>query len=139
VITTTSRLAGAIHSLQWNGKEFIDSADHGRQLQSACSFDNARHANAETFNPTEASVTFTVPSAARHNFAQFEALTGYMRSDFALLAVQSGYQQARAAHGPREIPRPVVLTTANGSHAMGIYAPQQPQPHTTEPRSAGGA
>src|SRR5438067_1344517 len=25
VITTTSRLAGAIHSLTWNGKEFIDS------------------------------------------------------------------------------------------------------------------
>ena len=35
VITTTSRLAGAIHSLRWNGKEFIDSFDHGRQLQSA--------------------------------------------------------------------------------------------------------
>ena len=32
VITTTSRLAGAIHSLTWKGKEFIDSVDHGRQL-----------------------------------------------------------------------------------------------------------
>ncbi|SVC63015.1 uncharacterized protein METZ01_LOCUS315869, partial [marine metagenome] len=38
VITTTSRLAGAIHSLTWNGREFIDSADHGRQLQSAANF-----------------------------------------------------------------------------------------------------
>ena len=28
VITTTDRLAGAIHSLTWNGKEFIDSHDH---------------------------------------------------------------------------------------------------------------
>jgi hypothetical protein len=54
VITTTSRLAGAIHSLTWNGKEFINSVDHGRQLQSACSFDNSPVANAETFNPTEA-------------------------------------------------------------------------------------
>ena len=54
VITTTRRLAGAIHSLTWNGKEFINSADHGRQLQSACSFDNSPAANAETFNPTEA-------------------------------------------------------------------------------------
>ena len=54
VITTTRRLAGAIHSLTWNGKEFINSTDHGRQLQSACSFDNSPVANAETFNPTEA-------------------------------------------------------------------------------------
>ncbi len=54
IITTTTRLAGAIHSLTWDGKEFINSTDHGRQLQSACSFDNSPTANAETFNPTEA-------------------------------------------------------------------------------------
>src|SRR5215218_2997854 len=39
VIITTARLAGAIHSVTWDGKEFIDSFDHGRQLQSASSFD----------------------------------------------------------------------------------------------------
>lgn len=56
VITTTDRLAGAIHSLTWNGKEFIDSADHGRQLQSACSFDAGvkKPFWAERYNPTEA-------------------------------------------------------------------------------------
>lgn len=56
VITTTSRLAGAIHSLRWGGKEFIDSHDHGRQLQSACSFDCgiAKGFWAEAYNPTEA-------------------------------------------------------------------------------------
>jgi hypothetical protein len=54
VITTTARLAGAIHSLTWNGKEFIDSADHGRQLQSASNFDAGSPITAETFNPTEA-------------------------------------------------------------------------------------
>ncbi len=54
VITTTRRLAGAIDSVKWNGHEFINSTDHGRQLQSACSFDNTPAANAETFNPTEA-------------------------------------------------------------------------------------
>jgi hypothetical protein len=54
VITTTRRLAGAVHSLTWDGREFINSTDHGRQLQSACSFDNTPEANAETFNPTEA-------------------------------------------------------------------------------------
>ncbi|HCO23515.1 MAG: hypothetical protein CME31_09860 [Gimesia sp.] len=56
VITTTNRLAGAIHSLTWNGKEFIDSFDHGRQLQSAASFDCGQPGEfwAERFNPTEA-------------------------------------------------------------------------------------
>ncbi len=54
VITTTSRLAGAIHSLTWNGMEFIDSVDHGRQLQSASNFDNNSRYTDETFNPTEA-------------------------------------------------------------------------------------
>jgi hypothetical protein len=56
VITTTTRLAGAIHSLTWNGREFIDSHDHGRQLQSACSFNCAKPGEfwAECFNPTEA-------------------------------------------------------------------------------------
>ncbi len=63
VITTTDRLAGAIHSLRWNGREFIDSHDHGRQLQSAASFDAAHVGGrsgggagfwAEQFNPTEA-------------------------------------------------------------------------------------
>jgi|GEM_PF-427955 len=50
VITTTQRLAGAIGSITWNGKEFIDSYDHGRELQSATSFDGL----GECFNPTEA-------------------------------------------------------------------------------------
>ena len=55
VITTTPRLAGAIHSLTWGGKEFIDSTDHGRQLQSASNFDaGLAPISAETYNPTEA-------------------------------------------------------------------------------------
>lgn len=54
VITTTSRLAGAIHSLTWNGQEFIDSFDHGRQLQSASNFDAGGPFVPEVFNPTEA-------------------------------------------------------------------------------------
>lgn len=59
VIRTTNRLAGAIDSLTWNGKEFIDSTDHGRQLQSACSFHNGEGRFVpETFNPTEAGSRF---------------------------------------------------------------------------------
>ena len=55
-VTTTTRLAGAVHSLRWRNHEFIDSADHGRQLQSACSFDAMSDEPfwAERFNPTEA-------------------------------------------------------------------------------------
>ena len=55
-ITTTSRLAGAVDSLRWRNHEFIDSADHGRQLQSACSFDAMSDEPfwAVRFNPTEA-------------------------------------------------------------------------------------
>lgn len=54
VLTTSRELAGAIGSLQWNGHEFINRSDHGRELQSACSFDLTPQANSETFNPTEA-------------------------------------------------------------------------------------
>lgn len=54
VITVTPRVAGAIHSLTWDGKEFIDSFDHGRQLQSASNFDAGSPKTDETFNPTEA-------------------------------------------------------------------------------------
>jgi hypothetical protein len=55
VVTTTRRLAGAVHSLTWDGVEFIDSYDHGRQLQSASAFDGGRPGfHAECFNPTEA-------------------------------------------------------------------------------------
>ena len=55
-MTTTSRLSGAIHSIRWRDVEFIDSHDHGRQLQSAFSFDGGLHGEfwAERFNPTEA-------------------------------------------------------------------------------------
>lgn len=53
-ITTTSRIAGAIHSLTWNGKEFVDSTDHGRQIQSASNFDVDGKFIPEVFNPTEA-------------------------------------------------------------------------------------
>ncbi len=54
IIRTSDRTAGAICSLRWNGKEFIDETDHGRELQSACNLDVAGDIQAETFNPTEA-------------------------------------------------------------------------------------
>lgn len=204
VITTTERLAGAIHSLHWNGQEFIDSHDHGRQLQSAASFDcsAAQPFWAERYNPTEAGsradatgpassskllslsavgaelrstnqmafwlapgekssgwpalnesrlsahrvskrvrigyqdlpnvidyeVTFTVPPDERHTYAQFEALTGYMPevfSQFWKFLPNEGELQT-LDDGPGEQRYPVVLASPSGSHAMGIYSPDQP-------------
>jgi len=49
-ISSSSRFAGAINSVKWNGKEFINQDDHGRELQSAVSFDGL----GECLNPTEA-------------------------------------------------------------------------------------
>jgi hypothetical protein len=204
VITTTERLAGAIHSLTWNGKEFIDSADHGRQLQSAASFDCAKPGEfwAECYNPTEAGsgadgagpkssskllrlraqdaeletltqmafwlapgetssgrpalndavlsrhlvkkrvrigyqdlphvvdyeVVFSVPPGERHTYAQFEALTGYMPPEFGKFLkydARSG-KLDDLDDGPGEQARPVVLATASGSNAMGVFSPDQP-------------
>jgi hypothetical protein len=49
-LRTSARMSGAIDSIQWRGKEFINAFDHGRELQSACSFDGY----GECLNPTEA-------------------------------------------------------------------------------------
>jgi len=54
VLRTTSRLAGAVDSITWRNQEFIDSHDHGRQLQSAINLDLSSPFQPETFNPTEA-------------------------------------------------------------------------------------
>ena len=48
-ITTTDRLAGAIDSLKYDGKEFVNSYDHGRQIQYAM-----QTGQGECYNPTEA-------------------------------------------------------------------------------------
>ncbi len=201
VITTTARLAGAIHSLTWDGREFIDSADHGRQLQSASNLGQPFFP--ETFNPTEAGsradgagprsssrllaysadgsvlettiqmafwlkpgersdghpaansvvlsqhlltkrvqigyktwphlldyrVTFTVPEGETHTYAQFEALTGYMPPDFSRFEVLTPEGGLKSIDdGPGEQWLPVVFSTREGGHAMGIYSPDQPSP-----------
>jgi len=46
----SSRMAGAIDSLTWGGTQFINAFDHGRELQSASSYDGY----GECLNPTEA-------------------------------------------------------------------------------------
>lgn len=54
VLRTTTRTAGAIDSFRWGGEEFIDTHDHGRQLQSAVNADFEGSYFVETYNPTEA-------------------------------------------------------------------------------------
>jgi len=55
VIKATTRMAGAIESLQWGGKEFINNSDHGRELQTCWNGNAGIEPIAdETFNPTEA-------------------------------------------------------------------------------------
>ena len=204
VITTTKRLAGAIHSLTYDGVEFIDSHDHGRQLQSASNLDLRSKFSGETFNPTEAGsrfdgagprstsrllhltttdrslqttsqmafwlrpgelsgghpaknrtalsnhlltkrvtigwrdlphvivydVTFHLPIGEDHSYAQFEAVTGYMPERFSRFWKYNPTTQQfeSLSDGPGEQNLPVVLATENGSHAMGVYSPQQPSP-----------
>jgi len=201
VITTTARVAGAIHSLTWGGREFIDSVDHGRQLQSASNLDaGVSPIRAETFNPTEAGsrrdhvgprssseliefeaagnslrsksrmafwltpgeksgahlarnttvgsqhllakqvtigwrghehvishdVVFTVPAGEFHREVVFEALTGYMPPEFEkfwAFNAASGELEP-LSDGPGEQLRPVVLATADGKFAMGIFSPE---------------
>jgi len=49
-VCTSSRCAGAIDYVSWNGKQFISDYDHGRELQIAVTVDNT----GECYNPTEA-------------------------------------------------------------------------------------
>lgn len=202
VIRTTSRLAGAIDSVRWGGFEFIDSHDHGRQLQSALNADVDGVFHVECYNPTEAGsaadgagprssslleslsvrdgtlstrnrmaywlapgmrshgqpaqntvplsghvlskqvrigrpgmehvldyrVTFTVPGDRPHRFLQFEALTGYMPPVFERELTYEASTE-RLVPLPRkdgEVRSPVVLATADGSHAMGVFTPDRP-------------
>lgn len=202
VIRTTDRLAGAIDSLTWNGREFIDSTDHGRQLQSASNLDLGSRLSDEAFNPTEAGsrrdgagptstsrllhliangrqlqtttqmafwlnpdeksgehtaknttslsnhlltkrvqighgsfshaiqydVTFSVPVGEIHHHAVFEAVTGYMPAEFESFWKFNPTLEdlERLDDGPGEQTYAVVLATATGSHAMGIFSPDQP-------------
>ena len=201
-LTITPRLAGAVHSIQWQGQEFIDSHDHGRQLQSASNFDAGTKFSGETFNPTEAGsrndaagptstskllhlsyskhqlqttsqmafwlapdqtssghpaknktllsnhiltkritlgfqnwpnviryeATFTTPVGEFHRYAQFESVTGYMPARFEKFwgVNLSREQLVSLSDGPGEQRHPVILGTADGKLAQGVYSPQQP-------------
>lgn len=209
VISTTSRVAGAVHSLTWGGREFIDSTDHGRQMQSASNLDVNGKILGETFNPTEAGsrrdgagqsttsrlvklhadgasletttqmafwlrpgessggnaalnasplsnhlltkrihigqaglsnvieyeVAFTLPKDEKHKRAVFEALTGYMPAAFEKFWTfnPATSQLAPISDDPGEQTLPLVFSTADSEHAMGIYSAQKPRDHERGP------
>ena len=69
-----------------------------------------------------------MPPGEHHTYAQFEALTGYMPAEFARFwkfSPATGLLEP-LDDGPGEQSQPVILATADGSHAMGVYSPQQP-------------
>lgn len=81
-------------------------------------------------NVIEYEVSFRVPSGERHTFAQFEALTGYMPEEFGkfmTFRAETGKLEA-LSDGPGEQEFPVVLGNEGGTHAMGIFSPDQPSP-----------
>lgn len=204
VIRTAARTAGAIDSVRWDGFEYIDTHDHGRQLQSALNADVDGVFYPEGYNPTEAGsshdhvgprstsrleslgvaggelasrtrmafwlapggltagipslsglpaqnrtllsdhvlekrvrlgwrgipnvldyrVTFVVPGDIPHRFLQFEVLTGYMPPAFSVPLEYHAGQGRLLPMAPRqgEGPLPVVLSTPDGAHAMGVFA-----------------
>ena len=69
-----------------------------------------------------------MPEGERHTYAQFEALTGYMPAEFEKFwkFVPSTGKFDELDDGPGEQAYPVVLATEGGTHAMGVYSPDQP-------------
>jgi len=79
-------------------------------------------------NVIEHLVTFTVPN--QHNSAFFEALTGYMPSEFSSFWTYDPKTQKLnpLSDGPGEQNLPVILATPDGQYAMGVYSPDLPDP-----------
>lgn len=217
VITGEQRFAGSISSIRFRGKEYIDVADNGRQLQSAVSYDDL----GECDNPTEAGtredrgrktssvlksgsvrgstlttvtqmaywappntryskpkatrtqgkdycgarpdalytrnktvlsrelltkqvtigvagmpnvidykVQFQVPEA--HKSAAFEAFSAHLPREFSrvdLVDLTRGRLMPAVEGVPRD--KPVIISTPNGQHALGVYSPMLPKPGYT--------
>ncbi|MFE0752723.1 hypothetical protein ACFW16_02130 [Inquilinus sp. NPDC058860] len=68
-IKTSTRMGGAIESLTWKGKEFINSSDHGRLMQSASSFNRL----GECYNPTEAGSAYDARGKSSSRLTAFSA------------------------------------------------------------------
>jgi hypothetical protein len=114
VLATSARMAGAIDSLTWGGMQFIDAADHGRELQSACSFDLARPGPfwAECYNPTEA--------GSRHDGAGATSTSRLLEYAAQGAELRTRTQMAFWLNpGERSEGRPALNTNALSGHVLG--------------------
>lgn len=91
-ITSCNHDAGAICSLKWRGKEFIDDWDRGRQLQTAANFlqtDVNSSKQAEKYNPTEAGSVIDGPYKGDIPFKGIYPSPNSLFSSSKMLAQQS--------------------------------------------------
>lgn len=79
-------------------------------------------------NVLDYAVEFVVPAGEPHTFIQFEALTGYQPDSFSTFWTfdPATGQLGPLSDGPGEQSKPVILATADGTHAMGIFARPTP-------------
>jgi hypothetical protein len=126
-LIASARFAGAISSLTWNGVEFIDSSDHGRELQSAAHFDGA----SECYNPTEAgssSDRFTSSSELVSIAARGNKLESRTRMAFWLAPGQSSpaCPKARnaAALSDHELAKTVTISGNVIAHDVAFHVPR---------------
>ncbi len=75
-LSTKTEFAGAVTSLVWNNKQFVDSADHGREFQSAASF----FQRYECYNPTEAGAQFDPSWYSSSRLLWLNASSGILES-----------------------------------------------------------
>ncbi len=95
-IGTSSRVAGAIDSLTWKGKQFVDHKDHGRELQSATAF----FGKGECFNPTEAgSADDSVGPRSTSRLLHLEARGNVLRTDSQMAFWLGPNQRSAGCHG----------------------------------------
>lgn len=73
-------------------------------------------------------VTFTVPKREHHRYAQFEAVTGYMPPAFSKFWTYDLTKKKllSLSDGPGEQSLPVIFSTLDRQHAMGVWSPGQP-------------
>ncbi len=79
-------------------------------------------------NVIDYEVAFTVPQGERHTYAQFEALTGYMPAEFNRFwkFIPTSNKVEPLDDGPGEQEYPVIFANEGGTHAMGVFSPDQP-------------
>ncbi len=97
VIRTSAAFAGAITSLTWDGKQFINASDHGRELQSASSFDGL----GECYNPTEAGSVSDRSDASTSRLISIQAVNNKLETTSQMaywLQPMAPYPQGCGAH-----------------------------------------